>query len=189
MNIKRLTMAAIVALATALVGIAAPASAADGPPWLSGQRIHSSIAHGPCINLQGDPGHYVTPGTRLALTAVGTHPSCGDAQNVIWYLNKATSPYYQLKDANSGLCAGVAGNSTANGAAIVAWSCQQVTNQRWRLSYVRTENGVPFYKIVNWNSNKCIGFGGSGAAGTTLVQWDCQNAGNQIWYFTQNIYG
>ncbi|GAB3937064.1 hypothetical protein GCM10027614_14600 [Micromonospora vulcania] len=46
----------------------------------------------------------------------------------------ATTGVYDLKARHSGLCLDVNGNSTADGAPLIQWTCTGTTNQRWRLT-------------------------------------------------------
>lgn len=116
-------------------------------------------------------------------TAVHQWPYNGtDAQ---WWVQAVTgSGAYELFSRATGKCVGVAGGSTAAGAAVVEWDCVGHPDQRW---YWRTAggtvNGWPVYNLVNENSGQCLGISGGGTTqGTVAVQWPCNGHPDQRWY-------
>ena len=86
--------------------------------------------------------------------------------------------WFKLVDVGSGLCVGVLGGSTADGAQIVQWHDDGSMNQQWR--WRRRGNGQNL--LVNRGSRKVIGVtGGSTAQGTPLIQWHVDGTPNQLW--------
>ncbi|WP_328842459.1 RICIN domain-containing protein [Streptomyces europaeiscabiei] len=69
-------------------------------------------------------------GPRTPGPVQGT-PSAADSQK--WTLVEAGDGYYELKNVNSGLHAGVAQSSTSNGAAVVQWNDVNVDDQLWKI--------------------------------------------------------
>ncbi|MFI7295051.1 RICIN domain-containing protein [Streptomyces sp. NPDC050121] len=50
-----------------------------------------------------------------------------------WTLTDAGNGYYELKNVNSGLHAGVAQSSTVDGASVVQWNDLNVDDQLWKI--------------------------------------------------------
>lgn len=76
-------------------------------------------------------------------------------------------------------CIGVDGASTANGALLKIFDCDNAPNQRWR---AEVRNGIE-HTLVNVKSGKCMGVdGASTSPGANIGQFDCGNAApNQTW--------
>ncbi|MEV4628317.1 RICIN domain-containing protein [Micromonospora sp. NPDC049523] len=84
--------------------------------------------------------------------------------------------YYNLVNYKSGLCMSIAGGgSTANGAHVIQWGCNDGWEQVWRRSGNR---------LINGKSGKCLSLdnGGSTANGTHAIQWTCNDGPEQDWY-------
>ncbi|GAA4830098.1 RICIN domain-containing protein [Kitasatospora terrestris] len=99
-------------------------------------------------------------------------------------VNAGTASAYtwdEIYSYGAGVCLTPYGGSTSNGANIVQWRCDTVTNitaHNW--SWDEIPGG---YQVRNRNSNKCITlYGGSTANGTYLTQWDCNGSAAQKWY-------
>ena len=87
-------------------------------------------------------------------------------------MQDAGSGYVRLVAAHSGKCLDVTGASTADGAAVIQWTCGSGTNQQWTLA----SNG----SIVSRSSGKCLDVPGfSTTDGTALDQWACNGGANQ----------
>jgi hypothetical protein len=72
--------------------------------------------------------------TDAADDAVGGHiveSQCGSSRDQLWALESASDGYVLRNVANL-LCLDVPGSSLANGAKLIAWSCNGGTNQNWR---------------------------------------------------------
>lgn len=61
----------------------------------------------------------------------GNTPSSADSQK--WTLTDAGNGYFQLRNVNSTLVAGVAQSSTADGAAVIQWNSLSVDDQLWKV--------------------------------------------------------
>ena len=86
--------------------------------------------------------------------------------------------YRQLINGN-GQCLGVQGGSTAQGARVVAWTCNGHEDQYWFY------NSTPDYTVSNYSSGMVLGvYGGSTANGAAVVQWGGNGNGDQGW----NVY-
>ncbi|MCH7231890.1 RICIN domain-containing protein [Glycomyces sp. L485] len=79
---------------------------------------------------------------------------------------------------HSDKCADVVSGSTADGAEIIQYTCNDDNNQRWQLQSA----GGGYYQIVSWSSGKCLDIdGGSTANGAQAIQWTCNGGTNQQW--------
>ncbi|MEU1706665.1 RICIN domain-containing protein [Streptomyces sp. NPDC005706] len=90
--------------------------------------------------------------------------------------------YVKLRSPLNGKCLGVAGSSTAGGAALAWGGCTSTRDhsQLWRVHYIRGS----IYLIVNAKSRKCVGTrGNSTAKGTPVVQGTCNSTtgSTQLW--------
>lgn len=87
----------------------------------------------------------------------------------------SAATYYNLVNYKSNKCMSVeGGGSTANGANIIQWSCNDGGEQLWYWSGSQLKNG---------KSGKCLSVsgGGSTANGAELVQWTCNGGAEQSW--------
>ncbi|MET9933941.1 MULTISPECIES: RICIN domain-containing protein [unclassified Streptomyces] len=87
--------------------------------------VHTLTAAGKALD---NPDHGTTAGTRL----VTWTPTGGANQR--WTFTRRSDGTYELKNAESGLCADVEGGSTSAGARIIQWTCTGGANQRWSLT-------------------------------------------------------
>jgi len=95
---------------------------------------------------------------------------------------------YTVVDELSGKCLDVSAASTADGAAVIQYTCSGATNQQFTLSAVTALGNSQDYQMIAVHSGKCIDVTGvSTAAGATIHQWTCDAASvlstkrNQIW--------
>jgi hypothetical protein len=88
-----------------------------------------------------------------------------------------------FKNRKSGLCIGVDGASTANGAFIKQFTCGNAApNQTWILDEL--DFGV--YSLVNQKSGRCMGVDlASVDPGADIRQFTCEGAANQKWSFVE----
>ncbi|MGW0118704.1 RICIN domain-containing protein [Streptomyces sp. NPDC003327] len=94
------------------------------PPLPDGQyALAHSTESGPLLQAPGD-----TNAGRLTVGA----PSASPAQK--WNVTRNDDGSYRLKNAGSGLCADVAGSSTADGAPVVQYTCGSTENQKWTVT-------------------------------------------------------
>lgn len=86
----------------------------------------------------------------------------------------AAGSVYSFENTKSGLCIGVGGASTANGALIGQYKCDGSSNQRWRVGSADS--------LVNGKSGKCMGVNGASTApGANVAQFTCDGRVNQAW--------
>ncbi|MFC9331025.1 alpha-galactosidase [Kitasatospora sp. NPDC057015] len=101
------------------------------------------------------------------------------AANQKWTLTANGDGSYQLKNANSGLCADVNGGSTAAGTAIIQYTCHTGDNQKW--TPVASGTG---YQLVGKASNLAL-TSASTANGAAVTQENATGTANQTWTFTK----
>lgn len=86
-----------------------------------------------------------------------------------------------LTASHSGKCADVADRSTADGAALIQWSCAHSVNQQFWLKPAGTNR----VQIVARYSGKCLApKNGSAADGAAIVQYPCSGTTAQQWRVT-----
>ncbi|MFI6930641.1 RICIN domain-containing protein [Streptomyces sp. NPDC050287] len=88
----------------------------------------------------------------------------------------------------SGKCLDVSGASTADGAAVIQYTCNGATNQMFTLNPVTALGNSKDYQLVAVHSGKCVDVSQiSTATGAKIHQWTCDpasalnNKKNQIW--------
>ena len=83
-----------------------------------------------------------------------------------------------LTSVNSKKCLEVTSNSSADGALIQQWSCNNRANQKWRVEAMASGG----YQIVSLSSDKCLDVTNiSTGDGALIQQWSCANGDNQRW--------
>ncbi|MGC0327745.1 hypothetical protein RKD23_000735 [Streptomyces sp. SAI-170] len=112
---------------------------AVGPAPGSLDGTHTLVTGGKALD---DPDHSTTPGTQL----VTWTPNGGANQQ--WTFTRQSDGSYELRNAESRLCADVEGGSTAAGAKVVQWTCTGNANQRWRVE--RQPDGT--YEVASMKS-------------------------------------
>jgi hypothetical protein len=113
------------------------------------------------------------------LTANGTpiqlYTASTGATNQLWRLPDPLEG--QVHSIRTGRCFGVKDKSTANGATVHMWNCQQPgdtsVNERW--TYNEATKAFTIY-----GGTKCLQATGT-TAGSGVVIWDCTGAPNQQW--------
>ncbi|MGW3559784.1 RICIN domain-containing protein [Streptomyces sp. NPDC000963] len=119
------------AAGTSTVTVTASSGTASGSTtftWAvtaSFEGVHTLTAAGKALD---NPDHGTTAGTRL----ITWTPTGGANQR--WTFTRRSDGTYELKNAESGLCADVEGGSTGAGARIIQWTCTGGANQRWSLT-------------------------------------------------------
>ncbi|MGW2208779.1 RICIN domain-containing protein [Streptomyces sp. NPDC001781] len=94
---------------------------------------------------------------------------------------RGTGSWETLTAVQSGKCADVADRSTADGAALVQWSCGNSVNQQFWLKSV----GNGRVEIVARYSGKCLAArDGSTTDGAAIVQYSCDGTAAQQWRAT-----
>jgi aryl-phospho-beta-D-glucosidase BglC (GH1 family) len=91
-----------------------------------------------------------------------------------------TSSWFNIIDANSGLCVDAANSATADGTFVQQWACgAQQLNQEWQLQ----AQGNGRYSIVNRNApGEALDVTGQGTANGSLIQlWTYGGGSNQQW--------
>ncbi|MEU4832323.1 RICIN domain-containing protein [Streptosporangium sp. NPDC023615] len=91
-------------------------------------------------------------------------------------INAVGSGYDRLTVRHSGKCADVTDQSTADGAAVIQYTCGGGTNQQWR---IQTITGG-YVQIVARHSGKCLDVNGASTAdGAAIQQYACGTGTNQ----------
>jgi alpha-L-fucosidase 2 len=91
-----------------------------------------------------------------------------------------TAAWYEVVNANSGLCASAAGGSTANGTAVEQLACTGATSQLWQFAPAATG----YYEVLNENAQTAgeswniTGGVGATASGDLLQTWSYGGPGN-----------
>ncbi len=95
---------------------------------------------------------------------------------------------YTIVNQQSGKCLDVNGASTADGAAVIQWTCHAATNQQFTLRKVTYAGNDPHdYQLLARHSGKCVDVSGISTAPRAPVhQWTCNpvsqaNPLNQTW--------
>ncbi|MGW0883455.1 RICIN domain-containing protein [Streptomyces sp. NPDC002671] len=99
--------------------------AAPGTPVITG--AHTLRTSGQALD---DPDHSTAAGTQL----VTWTPNGGANQS--WEFTRQPDGSYEIRNAESHLCADVSGGSTSAGAAVIQWTCTGGSNQRWLVTAV-----------------------------------------------------
>jgi hypothetical protein len=175
---------AVLSIAMACVALLAqqsPISAASvtpnvtlGPYWIVGLPIPQK-----CIN---DPNNSTVDGTQMIIY----HCVLPSTSNEEWYFQEVDLvggvTYYWIWSGKSGKCLTVQNASTANNAPIIQYTCNTGGNEEWRVAYVKTVNGLDYYRIIGRQSGKCITVQNKSTAdGAKLLLYDCNGGDNQHW--------
>nr|MDT0657389.1 RICIN domain-containing protein [Micromonospora sp. DSM 115978] len=79
---------------------------------------------------------------------------------------------------HSGKCVDVISASTADGAEIAQYACNNGSNQRWQFQ----DLGTGYHRIVAQHSGKCLDVDGASTANSArIIQWSCNGGQNQQW--------
>ncbi|WP_229070758.1 ricin-type beta-trefoil lectin domain protein [Actinoplanes sp. DH11] len=117
-----------------------------------------------------------TPGPALSGVLAGPANTCVAPVGTVIQVAPCTGQQWSLNAdgtmrANGG-CLDVTAGSTAQGAALVLWTCTGGANQQW----VQRIDGT----LMNPASQRCVDAPANATApGTRLVIWDCHGGGNQ----------
>lgn len=123
-----------------------------------------------------------------AKDAAAKEYSCNSSTNQRWYWGSqaGTSGYLQFKNEATGQCLGVAGESTANGAEVVVWSCNGHPDQYWNAEtgeFLGLPDALAFF---DYHSAKVLQIKCSCAtSGSTAdqEQFDVAGSPNQAWTY------
>lgn len=119
-------------------------------------------------------------------TANGTNIiiyTCNDGREQDWQLveSGAYPGYYYIKNYKAGTdqCISVSGGgSTADGAALILWTCNGGGEQRWRFD----AKGGGWIALMNDKSGKAMSLDGASTANNTrAVQWEYFDTTDAIW--------
>ncbi|WP_328474837.1 RICIN domain-containing protein [Actinoplanes sp. NBC_00393] len=79
---------------------------------------------------------------------------------------------------------GVSASSTKNGGKIIQWNYLVLRDQMWWLRPAgKNSSGVPYYRIENLNSGKCVGIPNGTLQPVQAIQWTCSDdLPDQWWY-------
>ncbi|WP_117211067.1 family 43 glycosylhydrolase [Allorhizocola rhizosphaerae] len=168
---SRRFLAAAVTLVVSAAGLAVtPASPAAAIVTFSSTAVNQNGNN--CMIV---PNNSTTNGTQL------TQAAC--SMNFTFTPVSGTADQYTINTpTTSGRCVDVYGNSTADNATVIQWSCHGGNNQKWRLNPVSISGTDKTFNIQSVSSGKCIvPNGGSSASGTGLVQLPCSTATSRVW--------
>lgn len=94
-----------------------------------------------------------------------------------------TDGVFEIRNVNSGKCAGVEGASTSSGAKVVQLTCSGGASQRWQ--FTRLSTGA--YRIKAVHSGRCLNVtGNSSRNGQEIEQLTCSDSGSQRWVLTDS---
>ncbi|MEV7601261.1 RICIN domain-containing protein [Kitasatospora sp. NPDC089797] len=154
--------------ASAFLGMAGPASAADGkqPASLTAGGMHVQNANSnKCLVAQG-----------TANNAGAFQYDCASFADQNWSLvPTAWTNTYQLQNVNSNKCLVVQGG--ANGSGAFQYDCASFADQYWTLTPTSWSDA---YQLRNMNSGKCLVVQGT-ANGSGAFQYDCASFADQYW--------
>jgi hypothetical protein len=114
---------------------------------------------------------------------------CTGTDNQIWkeYMGSITTPKIFVAK-HSGKAMDVKNKSTFHAADVVQydyhgfWGPDARYSQMWTTVYAKTENGIPYYKLVNFRSGLCLDVAWfSQADGGNVLQANCTGTDNQLW--------
>ncbi|WP_042397230.1 RICIN domain-containing protein [Streptacidiphilus carbonis] len=101
---------------------------------------------------------------------------------------RPTTDTYTVVNELSGKCLDVSGASTADGAAVIQYTCNGQTNHQFTLNPVTALGNSKDYQLVATHGGKCVDVSDvSKTAGAKIHQWTCDPASalttkkNQIW--------
>ncbi|GAB3143404.1 ThuA domain-containing protein [Microbispora hainanensis] len=118
-------------------------------PFTAGAYQLKNVKSGKCLDV---PRGSTATGTQLVQYAC--HPDGHQDQvNQRFYL-VPSGDAYQVSSAVSGLCLDINGRSTADGAALIQWTCSNDDNQRFAFTPVSSSPGVPLTVTA---SSRCVG--------------------------------
>jgi hypothetical protein len=178
---------------TVSLRVAAPSAVTDA--------LHLASASG--ANLSGNVSIPATGGwqnwstvTATVQLAAGQQTLTVNQDNGGWNLNYlsfagaglSTSAWYEVKNANSGLCASAAGGATANGTPVQQLACTGATSQLWQ--FVPAATG--YYEVLNDNAQTAgeswniTGGVSATASGDLLQTWNYGGPGNTNALFALN---
>jgi Ricin-type beta-trefoil lectin domain len=112
--------------------------------------------------------------------------SCGSLPDTspdsTWAAEPLPGGRYQVTN-GYGLCLGVRGESTLNGAAVEQEACDSdFTSQQWTPGGATAADPDFSYQLVNANSGQCLGIWYAATnAGADAVQWPCNTSPDQRW--------
>jgi hypothetical protein len=100
------------------------------------------------------------------------------AQSFQFRPRPGTVDVFTVVNSATGLCLDVNGQSTADGATVIGWSCGAGTNQ----SFTLRPTGSGVYQLVAVHSGKCVDVSeASTADAARIIQWRCGTGTNQRW--------
>lgn len=176
----------------------------DGSTLASG----NPVAQSPCypgntsqkwmFSPSSDAGYYTVTGVNSAGGAVWTVSggavsdsspvqqfAATNARYQHWGPVLLPTGYYQLVDANSGLCLAVPGGAKTNGLQLQISTCDGSPSQSFAIGSISTTiNSGAWYEALNGMSGMCISDPHASVNdGTTLIQATCGSLLNQEWQF------
>jgi glucosylceramidase len=157
----------------------------DGSTALVVLNSDTSNSHTFGVSENGQSFSYTLPAGAVATFTWPTAPSgSGTGTGSI-----NSSAWYEVRNANSGLCVQSSGGATGNGTPLVQEPCTGSAAQLWQFQ----SNGNGAYHVANQASSGEVWdvTGGTGATanGTVIQIWSSTGASNQTWAASQVASG
>jgi Ricin-type beta-trefoil lectin domain len=171
--LRRLSVAAGVALAAGLL----PVLAASGPAAAQPSAFTTTNVNQGSGLCMDDPNSQTTAGVQLI------QYTCNSGGNQNWTFTpvSGTANSYSITSF-AGLCVDVSGRSTADNAHVIQWTCNGQTNQQFQPQPVAVSGVTNTFNLVAVHSGKCIvPTGDTTANDTVLVQLPCTSAATRVW--------
>lgn len=124
--------------------------------------------------------------SQIILTIAVLLSACHPVKPQRYSVKSVTNGTYVIKSRHSGKCLDVADGSTADGALIRQWDCNNTNAQKFRVT--PTNDG--FIRIENVNSGRALdAYENRTANGTPIQQWSYGGGENQQWRLVQRDEG
>jgi hypothetical protein len=166
---RGLAVAGVLVATIATLPAAAPAFAASAGPY------QVKFAHsGKCMD---DTAGSITDGTPIQQWECAG-ATAWNATFQEWSFDWTDNGFARLRNHRSGKCLNVQGRSTADGAAVIQFTCGQASgNDEWKGEYVTTlGDGDDYYRLRARHSAKCLDVTGGVESvdnGVRLQQYGC----------------
>lgn len=158
------------------------AKAAHAPqPTASYEEFNLVAMHsGKCLEVMSIPFY---PWFTLMDGVPVTQSSCGEGANQTWrVLRLDIHGHVKLIAKHSGKCMDVADPSGWQGTAVIQAPCSGSDTQLWRVMFIRSVSGTPFYILQNRRTWQCLDVAWSNTGDfASVVQGLCNMTPNQLW--------
>lgn len=156
--------AAAVTLAGASLLTSATSAAASMPEI-------ENYANGSCLDAEG-----TTAGSRVSTYR------CWGGENQSWYQSQDRHGRPTIRNSASDLCLDIQGASTANGAPLILWHCNDAWNQVWSAQTPDLPGwGGGCVHYVNPTTGRAIDNPDPTSYGKQVAAYDVWGGANQVW--------